>query len=105
MNDGKKFRIHTLTMAVETRENITSLLVNTLKRTSIVSGTDSKELLEKISALMMDSVAKNLLIEEQIANTLMSDYIPFHLLCVLHTYEVFDKVICLGCGTLKERLG
>ena len=37
MNGGKKFRMCPLSMAVETRENITSLLVNTLKQMSITS--------------------------------------------------------------------
>ena len=69
MKGGKKFRMRPPSMAVETRDNITSLLVNTLKRMSIARATDSKELWEKISALMTDSVAKNLLIEEQVANT------------------------------------
>ena len=91
MNGGKKFRMHPLSMAVETRENITSLLVNTLKLMSIAGATDSKELWDKISALMTDSAVKNLLIEEQIVNTLMSNHIPFHVLCVSNTCENFDK--------------
>ena len=56
MNDGKKFRMYSLSMAVEIRENITLLIVNTLKQISIVSGQDSKELWENILALMMNSV-------------------------------------------------
>ena len=76
--NGGKFRMRPLRMAVKTRENITSLLVNTLKRMSIASATDLKELWEKIAAMMTNSVAKNLVIEEQIANTLMSSHIPFH---------------------------
>ena len=91
MNGGKKFRMRPLSMAVETRENITSLLVNTLKLMSIAGATDSKELWDKISALMTDSAVKNLLIEEQIVNTLMSNHIPFHVLCVSNTCENFDK--------------
>ena len=35
MTDGKKFRMRPLSMAVETRENIISLLVNTLRQMSI----------------------------------------------------------------------
>lgn len=89
INDGKKFRGHPLSMSVKTRENITSLSVNTLKRISIASGPDAKELWEKISALMMDSVVKT--DWGTIANTLMSDHIPFHLLCGSHTSEVFNK--------------
>ena len=68
-------------MAVETRENIRSLSVNSLKQLPIASGTDSKELWDKISALKSDSVVKNLLIEEQSANSLMAHHIPFNLLC------------------------
>ena len=91
MNGGKKFRMRPLSMVVETRENITSSLVNTLKLMSIAGATDSKELWDKISALMTDSAVKNLLIEEQIVNTLMSNHIPFHVLCVSNTCENFDK--------------
>ena len=69
INDGKKFTLCSLGMTVEIRENITSLLVITLKQMSIASGTDSKELWEKISALMTHSGAKNLLIEEHTLQT------------------------------------
>ena len=58
---------------------------------SIAGATDSKELWDKISALMTDSAVKNLLIEEQIVNTLMSNHIPFHVLCVSNNCENFDK--------------
>ena len=92
MNGGKKLTMRPLNMAVKTRGNITSLLVNTLKQRSIASATNSKELWET-SALMTDSVAKNLQIEEQNANTLMPNHIQFHLLCVSHTFEVFDKFL------------
>ena len=40
---------------------------------------------------MTDSVSKNLHIEDLIAATLNSNHIPFHLLCVSHTCEVFDR--------------
>ena len=89
--DGKKFKTCPLSMAVETRDNITSMIVAALKRLSVASGADSKELWKKVSALMTDSVAKNLHIKEQIANTVSSSHIPFHLLYVSHTCEVFDK--------------
>ena len=62
--DGKKFRIYLLIMAVEIRDNVTSMTVAALKRLSVASGADSKELWEKVSALMTDSVAKNLHIKE-----------------------------------------
>ena len=62
--DGKKFRMCPLSMATETRDNITSMTFAALKRLSVASDADSKELWEKVSALMTDSVAKNLHIEE-----------------------------------------
>ena len=105
MNGRKKFRMRPRSMAVKTRENITSLLVNTLKRMSIASRTDSKELWEKIAALMTNSVAKNLLIEEQIANTLMSNHIPFHLICVSHTCEIFDKGNMFVLCEIERKIG
>ena len=105
INDGKKFTLCSLGMTVEIRENITSLLVITLKQMSIASGTDSKELWVKISALMTHSGVKNLLIEEHIANTLMSDHIPFHLLCVSHTCDVFSKGKMLVLCEIQQKIG
>ena len=64
-----------------------------LKQTSTASGTYTMALCKKISALMTLCVANNLLIEEQIENTLSSSHILFHLLCVSHTCEVFKKGI------------
>ena len=71
----------------------TFLLFNTFKQMSIARRTNSKVVgeWEKISAFMEDSVAKNMLIKEHIANTLMSDHISLHLLCVSHIFVVFDK--------------
>ena len=91
MKNGKKFRLRPLSMAVETRENITSLIVASLKRLSIAGETSTIELWKKVTALMTDSVSKNLHLEEQIANTLQSVHVPLHLLCVSHTCEVFDR--------------
>ena len=87
--DGKKFRMLPLSMAVETRD-IISMIVAALKRLYVASRAGSKELWENVSALMAEFVAKNLHIEEQIANTLSSSHIPFHLLYVSHTCEAFD---------------
>ena len=103
--DVKKFRMRPLSMTVETRDNITSMIVAALKRLSVASGADSKELWEKVSALMTDSVAKNLHIEEQIANTLSSSHIAFHLLCVSHTCEIFDKGSILVLCKVERKIG
>ena len=60
---------------------------------------------EKVSALMTDSVAKNLHIEEQTANTVSSSHIPFHLLCVSHTCEVFDEGNISVLCEVERRIG
>ena len=88
-------------MAVETRENIRSLFVNSLKQLSIASGTDSKELWNKISALKSDSVVKNLVIEEQTANSLMAHHIPFNLLLFHIDVKFLIRVISMYCVRLK----
>ena len=54
---------------------------------------------------MIDSVAKDLLIEEPIANTLMSGHIPFHLLCVSHVCEVFGKDNVFVVCEIKRKIG
>ena len=90
-SSGNTFRLRPLSLAVENRENITKLLVEQLKRLSEAGETTPAALWEKINALMTDSVAKNLHIEELVAATLNSTHIPFHLLCVSHTCEVFDR--------------
>ena len=54
---------------------------------------------------MMHSVVKNLLIEKQITKTLMFDHIPFLLLCVSHTCEVFDKANMFVLCETERRIG
>ena len=78
-------------MAVEDRKNIVSVLVASLSRLALAGSTDKKPLWEKISALMTDSVSKNMEIENLIAATLLSQHIPLHLLYVSHSCEVFDS--------------
>lgn len=90
MSNGKKFRLRSLSMAVEDRKNIVKLFVVTLNRLAITVNTDRKVLWEKVTALMTDSVTKNLQIENMIAATIFSNHIPLHLLCVSHTCEAFD---------------
>ena len=56
----------------------------------MAGSTDKKLLWGKITALMTNSVSKNLEMENLIAATLLSDHIPLHLVCVSHTCETFD---------------
>ena len=51
----------------------------------------AKTLWEKTTALMTDSVEKNLFIGEGVADKLLSNYAPLHLLCKSHPVEAFDR--------------
>ena len=104
-SSGKKYRLRSLNMANEDRRNIVNLLVASLSRLSIASSSKKKHLWEKITALMTDSVSKNLEIENLIAATLLSDHIPLHLLCVSHTCEVFDSGNLAVLRQVELRLG
>ena len=91
LSNGQSFRLRPLSLAVEDRQTITDLFVEQFKRLAVAGNSSARDLWEKVTALMTDSVAKNLHIEDSIAATLNSTHIPFHLLCVSHTCEVFDK--------------
>ena len=91
IKNGQTFRLRPLSLAVENRQTICDLMVEELTRLAKAGNIDAKTLWEKICALMTDSVPKNLHIEDLIAATLNSNHIPFHLLCVSHTCEVFDR--------------
>lgn len=79
-----------LNMAVEDRKNIFNLFVASLTRLALTVHCDKKVLWEKITAVMTDSVEKNLRIEDLIAASLPSQHIPLHVLCVTHTCEAYD---------------
>ena len=61
-----------------------------LHRLALLAKVERNVIWEKITAIMMDSVTKNLDIENLIAASLYSNHIPLHILCVSHTCEVFD---------------
>ncbi|KAK6179055.1 hypothetical protein SNE40_011501 [Patella caerulea] len=91
INNGECFRLRPLSLAIENRETITELLVEEFKRLAKAGEFSANILWEKVTSLMTESVSKNLHIEASIAATLNSTHIPFHLLCVSHTCEVFDR--------------
>ena len=83
-----------LYFAYENREQVISLVVETLKRLSVAAhklNTSASELWSKIDAVMTDSVRKNLKIKEGVASKLNSTHIPYHVLCKSHTCERLDS--------------
>ena len=89
----KFVRLRALTFAFEDRLQITKLIVETFHRLSAASITQAtaKDLWEKVTAFMSDSVTKNLHVPELVAAELKSDHIPYHLLCKAHTCEKLDE--------------
>ena len=93
-SDGREFELRPIFFAHEDREQISLLLVETMKRLAVAatsSDLPAKKLWENLYAIMTDSVSKNLHIEDLIANSLGSTHKPLHLLCKSHTVE---KVEC-----------
>ena len=92
----ESFRFMPLYFAYEDRENIIRYFVESYQRLSICSTevqghpVSAASLWEKTDAIMTDAVAKNLKIEDGIAQQLGSDHIPKHLLCKSHTVEALD---------------
>ena len=103
-SDGKRYTLRPLFFAYEDWAQIVCLLVQTYKRlamciTSSSSSVDdtpvnnaiAKELWEKTTVIMTDSVERNLKIEDGIAVCLGSTYKPIHTLCKAHTIEALGR--------------
>ena len=90
ISNSLTYRLRPLSLAVENRKTISDLLVEEFQHLAQAGNTSAKVLWEKVTSVMTDSVSKNLHVEDQVAATLNSTHIPFHLLCVSHTCEVFD---------------
>ena len=74
------FTLRPLFAAMEDRENISKLIVETLERLSITVFLTARLLWEMIDGFMTDSVTKNLNVENLVAEKLSSHYI----FCVTH---------------------
>ena len=96
-SNGQEFVLRPLFLAYEDRNNITLLLAETYYRLAdalsiyLNKVIEPVKLWEQTTAIMTDSVSKNLGIEKLIAASLNSQHIPFHLLCKSHTVEKFDE--------------
>ena len=94
-NCSQPFVLRPLYFALETKENIAKLIVETLYRLSITISSTPAVLWEMLDGFMTDSVSKNLDVEKIVAGKLGSNYIPEHFLCVSHTIEKFD-IMCIS---------
>ena len=92
-----RFSLRLIFFAYENRENIVRLIVETYVRlalttTSTDQAVSANDLWKKATAIMTDSVSKNLKIEDRVAEVLKSNYKPYHLLCKSHLVEVLSTI-------------
>ena len=93
-SDIQRFSLHALFFACEDRENIVRLIVETYTRLALSLSdieVSAKDLWEKTTAIMTNSVSKNLKIEDGVGEQLKWNYEPTHLLCKSHLVETFDR--------------
>ena len=111
--DGAEFVLRPLFFAYEDREQITELLIESLRRLATAASLETanevsvNDLWIQIDSFMTDAVAKNLKVTEEIAAAIQSDYQPIHLLCKSHTVENLDatnlEVLSNVEKTVKQR--
>lgn len=99
------FRLRPLQLGKETRDQIADFIIENLNRLAILGGTSAKVLWEKITALMTDSVSKNMEIEKIIAQKLESLHIPLHLICQSHFCESLDRGVEKCLVAIDEKIG
>ena len=100
----KMYCLRALFFAYEDREQITKLIVETLKRLSVATGGtySPKDLWENVYSFMTDAVTKNLHVENLVAEALNSAHKPHHVLCKSHTCEKLDEA-CINALIDVER--
>ena len=103
------FSLRLLFFAYEDRVNIFRLIVETyislaLTITSTDQAVSVKDLWEKATAIMTNSVSKNLKIEDGIADVLKSSYKPYHMFCKSHLVEAFDQSNIEVLSTTENQL-
>ena len=104
-----RFSLRPLFFAYEDGENIVRLIVETYIRLALtITSTDqavsAKDLWGKTTAVMTDSVRKNLKIEDGVADVLKSNYKPYHLFCKSHLVEAFVRSNIEVLSTIENQL-
>ena len=97
-----------LFFAYEDREQIISLIVESLKRLSVAANklnVTASNLWEKIDPIMTDAVSKNLKIEDGVAEALQSRNVPYHILCKSHTCERLNTDNLTTLSQIEAKVG
>ena len=106
--ENRMISLRPIKFAYENRDQIISLIVETLQRLSVAASklkVSASDLWEKVDAIMTDSVTKNLKIEEGVAEALQSKHIPYHILCKSHTCERMDSDNLATLSELETKIG
>ena len=93
-SDIQRFSLHALFFACKDRENIVRLIIEIHTQLALSLSdieVSAKDLWEKTTAIMTNSVSKNLKIEDGVGAQLKWNYEPTHLLCKSHLVETFDR--------------
>ena len=95
-SNNSRFVLCPLFFAFQDREQIVKLLAETYERFTLLIDNNQgsarpKDLWEKTSIIMIDSVDKNLHIEKSIAKELKSNHAPYHFLCKAQTVEALGQ--------------
>ena len=84
------------------------MIVESLKRLSVANklNVTASNLWEKIDAIMMATVSKNLMkIKHGVAEALQSRHVPYHILCKWNTCERLDTDNLTTLSQLKAKVG
>ena len=103
----KMISLRPLFFAFEDRDQIVSLIVETLKRLQVAANDESWTavgLWEQIDAVMTDAVSKNLKIEKVVAEQLGSKHVLYHLLCKSHVCERFDGDNLTTLAAIEDKI-
>ena len=108
-SNKQRFPLRPLFFAYEDRSQIVRLIIQTYRRLAATISSEDKPITaktfwEKTTALMTDSVSKNLKIEVHVAESLESTHIPIHLLCKAHTVEAFDRSNLEILGSIEKEV-
>ena len=103
-----EYVLRPLFFAYEDHKQNADFFVRTYSRLYVTAFVDKQEsiapatLLEKIDAIITDSVLKNLKIQDLIGESLDSDHWSYHLLCKSHTVEKPDAANLKVLATIEK---
>ena len=94
-----------LKVSSETRENQAALQKAILNILAEASSVSAKDIFERITFKITDSVSHNLHVDDLVAMDLGSDHVPPHLLCHVHVVLMFSRKMMEVIEVIEKRMG